>query len=104
MGMNYYLRTGICPHCGHAQDTFHIGKSAYGWRFLACKLDCESFDEWRDFIKQGEIIDEEHNSLTVDFLINQVIKPRENLRRHTQLTFDKYYDWGCCDSCEHDFC
>jgi len=33
MGTNYYLRTPICPTCGHEEPDIHIGKLSAGWEF-----------------------------------------------------------------------
>jgi len=34
MGTNYYVKFDTCPTCGKAENSIHLGKSSYGWRFM----------------------------------------------------------------------
>jgi len=69
MGTNYYFERNVCPTCGHAEETFHIGKSSCGWTFsfhgFRGPYDCEdigcpilSYKDWLKILPTGIIKDE----------------------------------------------
>ena len=65
MGTNYYAKKNACPHCRRCdeEDTYHIGKSSYGWCF-SLHVDETSgitdYDSLMKYIKDNEclIVDE----------------------------------------------
>ena len=61
MGTNYYLLKNVCPHCNHAEEKLHIGKSSAGWYFaLHVTEDIKSFVEWAKLFAPPNIIIDEY--------------------------------------------
>lgn len=61
MGTNYYFHRDICPMCGKADETFHIGKSSYGWCFSLHVIPEEGINDlpdWEKMWESGIIADE----------------------------------------------
>lgn len=69
MGTNYYLIQNKCCTCGR-QDTLHIGKASYGWKFLFRandNPDTHSIKDWRRILVDGcQIVDEYDRPVSAD--------------------------------------
>jgi len=73
MGTNYYLHTeekNKCEHCGRADHATvqHIGKSSGGWCFslhVVPEEGINDLDDWRALWKEGRILDEYGNSISI---------------------------------------
>jgi hypothetical protein len=65
MGTNYYLHTGVCPHCGRSQESLHIGKSSAGWCFalhVIPEAGIKTLDDWqKKWAQSGSIIKNEYS-------------------------------------------
>ncbi len=79
MGTNYYLKTGLCPHCGKGVERLHIGKSSGGWCFSLHVIPEEGIndlDDWKKKWRDGGIEDE-YGQVTVPRLMELIITDRD---------------------------
>ena len=63
MGTNYYLERNVCPECGKADESWHIGKSSAGWCFALHIMPDRDIHDLPDWLNEFEdtgtrIIDE----------------------------------------------
>jgi hypothetical protein len=112
MGTNYYVAENHCKCCDRYDETYHIGKSSYGWSFSFQGYKLEelvSWQAWKDFLKDKMIKDEHGITIPYDefvTLIEGVKSPsfvradgHKNLQHNEQGSLDKQgwfdpeYDW-----------
>lgn len=70
MGMNYYVKQAICPHCGRSDPPVHIGKLSFGWRFLFATAAGwpDSREGWRERLQGAAIVDEDGAPVSLEDL------------------------------------
>ena len=85
MGTNYYLLKNVCPHCGTAEDTIHIGKSSGGWYF-SLSVDTYDYEEWMNLIdnkKQNtQIMNEDGDVIPVHQMLMIMHNRKGTVKRH----------------------
>jgi hypothetical protein len=82
VGTNYYHRFNECSCCGR-YDERHIGKSSAGWTFsFQAYQDVNSFDEWKERLKEGKIVDEYGVELTLEEFVEMVKSKQTNGKNH----------------------
>ena len=82
MGTNYYLMKNVCPHCGTAEDTIHIGKSSKGWYF-SLSVDTYDYHEWMNiFLDKNKIQNEYGDDVTVDEMQDIMHKRKGNITKN----------------------
>lgn len=89
MGTNYYVRFDACPHCGHSEDEYHIGKSSGGWCF-SLHVDPDkgitTLGEVMDIADKGKIYNEYGEIITPDEMYAIITKrywEREREKQHS---------------------
>ena len=58
MGTNYYVAENTCECCNRYDETYHIGKSSFGWTFCFQgyeEYNLISWKSWKDFLKDKTI-------------------------------------------------
>ncbi len=95
MGINYYLLTNVCDHCGRGDEKIHLGKISAGWAFsfrgyrnghidgLPEGIEkVESFEEWADMIRipNTAIEDEYGAQLDKEEFIESVLRRPEKIK------------------------
>jgi hypothetical protein len=85
IGTNYYHRTEVCPHCGHAAEEVHIGKSSSGWTFSFHGTDqIRSWTDWKAHLAAGgEIRDEYGEVVSLEQFAALVERKRSAPSNHT---------------------
>lgn len=73
MGTNYYVKENHCDHCDRYDQTYHIGKSSWGWSFsfrgyrhTVAPQPLTSWVEWKHFLKDKAIVDEYGTDVNYD--------------------------------------
>ena len=67
MGTNYYVKSHTCECCGHKKPELHIGKASAGWTFIFQATDnINSFQEWKEYLKDKQIVDEYGREVSLD--------------------------------------
>ena len=67
MGTNYRLKKDVCPHCGRAGETLHIGKQSAGWAFIFSAAEGpKSWAEWKALLATGQIVDEYGEAVSLE--------------------------------------
>ena len=99
MGMNYYINPpSACKCCGRDYDALHIGKASHGWKFLfraystfevddleleAADDEIASFEQWKEYLKDKEIVNENWASVSLEKFIELVEKKQNGLSHLT---------------------
>lgn len=113
MGTNYYVRENHCKCCKRYDETYHIGKSSWGWAFSFRGYSDEnltSWAAWKAFLADKVIVDEYGE--TIDYsefctMVETVKSPRHfnevtgrfNLSHNAEGKkgpfpyFDSRYNW-----------
>jgi hypothetical protein len=112
MGTNYYVAKNKCDCCKRVDHEYHIGKSSYGWAFSFQGYkwnNLTSWKQWKEFLKNQQIIDEYGDDVSYEEFINMVETYKApdfvredghvNLQHNNQGKIDKQpwfnpeYDW-----------
>ena len=75
MGTNYYVAKNRCECCNRYDAEYHIGKSSMGWAFTFQGYKWNkltSWKEWKEFLKDQEIMDEYGELKDYDWFVNMV--------------------------------
>lgn len=90
MGTNYYLETDFCPCCGKPKLSIHIGKASCGWKFLFYKQPCmNNFEEVKQLIHKGLIIDEYHEQICIEEFL-KMVESKQKEKSHQGFLIDGY--------------
>ena len=85
MGTNYYLMMNHCSKCGHAPNSYHIGKSSGGWCFslhVEPSNNINNIDDIERLVRfWDDIVDEYGNKISVSEML-EIIKERKGTRHH----------------------
>ena len=96
MGTNYYLKKDVCQHCGRGDAPLHIGKSSYGWRFLFSAVPGpRSFDEWKEALSEGQIVDEYGDPVTKEAFLARVEQTKSGRVDHYEFLDADGYPFVC---------
>ena len=83
MGTNYYHEFNVCPSCGHC-DREHIGKASFGRTFIFHGTPTiRSWEDWRQALQTGRIVDEYGDPVTLDAFGALVEDMRHEALNHT---------------------
>ena len=87
MGINYYVKTKKCTHCGHEPRSIHIGKSSGGWKFSFQYNNGQYYktaDQLKNWIEDNKlkIIDEYGKSITLKKFWNMVQAKQDETYSH----------------------
>ncbi len=112
MGTNYYVAENTCECCNRYDETYHIGKSSFGWTFCFQgykEYNLISWKSWKDFLKDKTIKNEYGDTMSYDDFVNMIEvykspnftdeQGRKNLQHNAVGKTDKYpwfnpsYDW-----------
>ncbi len=84
MGTNFYVHQPACPHCGHAPDPLHIGKSSGGWCFgLHVDENIKCLMDWVRLWRRNPtwIIKNEYNEVISRDGMLEIIASRNDCKR-----------------------
>lgn len=110
MSTNYYVKTGrkekvICNlGCEHEIDEIlHLGKSALGWKFalhVIPEKGINELEDWKDVLKNGEILSECNEKITFEKIIEIITKPKfTSTSTKSPLYIDSRCSYDYSDDC-----
>lgn len=96
MGTNYYVKSKACKCCGHKLDQLHIGKSSVGWTFsFKGYKHLKSWEAWKAFLKDKQIVNEYDEPVSLDKLIKLVENKRHEKLNHTIYCWKHHPEVKC---------
>jgi hypothetical protein len=75
MKVNYYTGNNFCKCCKRFDELYHIGVAAFGHAFIFrgyTHEKLESWQEWKEFLKNEQIYDEFGDRVTYSWFVNYV--------------------------------
>lgn len=85
MGMNYYLESPPCPHCGNRITRKHIGKSSIGMRFIfEAHANIFCFKDWmKEILDPKKIIRNEEGSIVSVEAFTELVEGKKEEKSHS---------------------
>lgn len=98
MGTNYYLHLNECPTCQRPEDSWHIGKSSWGWCFSLNthpEHGINTLDDWqREWAVWGRVIRDEYDEMVPAAELLETITKRFRKVEDPNQPPSGYRDWN----------